>query len=83
MPMSWISMEASAVYPNKAHEGMIALVKNQENEPVFCRLASPVRPVTAAEELTPAEETVKKFSVEKGAAIVEVPARGLMMVRLK
>lgn len=71
------------VYPDKAHEGMIALVKNQDNKPVICRLTSPTRPVTEAEVLTPAEETVKKLPVENGTVSVEVPARALMMVRLR
>lgn len=71
------------IYPAKEQDGMILLMKNQEDQPAVCHLSSKVHPITQAEEVTPAEEIVQKFAVENGTAIVEIPARALRIVKLK
>lgn len=71
------------VFPDRKKEGILVLVKNQEDTPEMCSLTSPVRAVRSAALVTPGEDVIRELPVEEGKVTVTLPARTMKLILLK
>lgn len=71
------------VFPNRKGDGMLVLIKNQENSPAECVLHSPMRKMGSAAVVNSCEEVLEELSAEGDKVAFAVPARRLMLIEWK